>query len=125
MPPFVFISAADGAALKTTPNATLRMLYGYEGYELMSGTSMATPHAAAVAALAWSVAPDATATAVANAVINTAKDLGDPGVDNTYGHGLVNALDAAKQLNPAAFGSGATPPPQVPRAGRAPGRRGH
>jgi serine protease len=125
MPPFVFISAADGAALKTTPNATLSMLYGYEGYELMSGTSMASPHAAAVAALAWSVAPDATATAVANAVINTAKDLGDPGVDNVYGHGLVNALDAAKQLNPATFGSGGTPPPQIPRAGRTPGRRGH
>ena len=125
MPPFVFISAADGAALKTTPNATLSMLYGYEGYELMSGTSMATPHAVGVAALAWAVAPDATATAVANAVINTATDLGDPGVDNTYGHGLVNAVDAAKQLNPAAFGNAGTPPPQVPRAGRTPGRRGH
>lgn len=125
MPPFVFISAADGAALKMTPSATLSMLYGYEGYELMSGTSMASPHAAAVAALAWSVAPDATATTVANAVINTAKDLGDPGVDNVYGHGLVNALDAAKQLNPAAFGSSATPPPHAPSGGRAPGRRRH
>jgi subtilisin family serine protease len=101
------------------------MLYGYEGYELMSGTSMASPHAAAVAALAWSVAPDATAATVANAVINTAKDLGDPGVDLVYGHGLVNALDAAKQLNPAAFGNGATPAPQLPSGGRRPGRRGH
>jgi subtilisin family serine protease len=125
MPPFVFISAADGAALRTTPNATLSMLYGYEGYQLMSGTSMASPHAAAVAALAWSVAPDATAATVANAVINTAKDLGDPGVDLVYGHGLVNALDAAKQLNPAAFGNGATPAPQLPSGGRRPGRRGH
>jgi subtilisin family serine protease len=85
---------------------------------------MATPHAAAVAALAWAAAPTASATAVTNAVINTAKDLGDPGVDTVYGHGLVNALDAAKQLNPGAFGSAGTPAPTVP-GGRVPGRRGH
>jgi subtilisin family serine protease len=81
---------------------------------------MASPHAAAVAALAWSVAPTATARQVNDAVLNTAKDLGDPGVDNTYGHGLVSALDAAKQLNPAAFG---TQPPT--KTGRVPGRRSH
>ncbi len=85
---------------------------------------MASPHAAAVAALAWAVAPNAPASAVAEAVINTAKDLGDAGVDNIFGHGLINALDAAKQLNPAAFGSGGTPP-AAPPTGRPPGRRGH
>jgi hypothetical protein len=74
--------------------------------------------------LAWSVAPAKSAAEVANAVINTAKDLGDAGVDNVYGHGLVNALEAAKQLNPAAFGSGGTPSP-TPPTGRIPGRRGH
>src|SRR4029077_805278 len=58
-----------------------------EGYTLLSGTSMASPHAAAVAALAWSVAPTATAQQVNDAVLNTAKDLGAPGVDNVYGHG--------------------------------------
>jgi len=55
-------------------------------------------------------------------VINNATDLGTAGVDIVYGHGLVNALAAAKQLNPAAFGAPATPPPQT---GRIPGRRGH
>jgi subtilisin family serine protease len=82
---------------------------------------MSSPHAAAVAALVWSVAPTATAQQVNDAVLNTAKDLGDPGVDNTYGHGLVDALDAAKQLNPAAFGI----QPPAPHTGRVPGRRGH
>ena len=57
----------------------------------------------------------------ANSVVNTATDLGDPGVDNIYGHGLVNALDAAKQLNPVAFGI----QPPAPQSGRVPGRRGH
>jgi len=94
-----------------------------EGWQLESGTSMASPHATAVAALVWAVASTASASDVTNAVINTAKDLGDAGVDNVYGHGLVNALDAAKQLNPGAFGT-AGMPPSTPRTGRTPGRRG-
>ncbi len=122
--PTVSISRVDGEALQTTPNATVTLSFGFEGWALESGTSMSTPHATAVAALVWAAAPTASATDVANAVINTAKDLGDSGVDNVYGHGLVNALDAAKQLNPGAFGSGGTPPP-TPPTGRTPGRRGH
>ncbi len=122
--PFLFISQADGKALRATPDATVSLGFGYEGWALESGTSMSTPHAAGVGALVWAVAPNATATAVGNALIDTAKDLGDPGVDNTYGHGLVSAIDAAKQLNPAAFGPGGTPPPPPP-TGRIPGRRGH
>ena len=123
--PTIFISQADGKTLKTTPSANVTVSFGFEGWELESGTSMASPHATAVAALVWAAAPTASATDVANAVINTAKDLGDPGVDNVYGHGLVSAIDAAKQLNPGAFGSGGTPPPPVPPTGRVPGRRGH
>jgi subtilisin family serine protease len=121
--PYVFISQVDGLALKNTPSGQVSLGFGFETWQLESGTSMATPHAAAVAALAWAAAPNASAADVTNAVINTAKDLGDAGVDNVYGHGLVNALDAAKQLNPSAFGSGGTPAPKPP-TGRKPGRRG-
>jgi serine protease len=120
--PFLAISQADGQSLEASPNATVTLGFGFEGFALESGTSMATPHATGVVALAWSVAPNAAATDVRDAIINTASDLGDPGVDTTYGHGLVNALNAAKQLNPAAFGISATPPPV---SGRQPGRRGH
>jgi subtilisin family serine protease len=42
------------------------------GYATYSGTSMATPHVAGVAALAWSVAPNATVTEVRNAILNGA-----------------------------------------------------
>ena len=122
-PPTVFISLADGNALKASPGATVSLGFGFETWALESGTSMSTPHAAAVAALVWAAAPTATANDVTNAIENTATDLGDAGFDNTYGHGLVNAFEAAKQLNPAAFGSGGTPEPPTP-TGRAPGRRG-
>ncbi len=117
--PYVFISQADGLSLKATPDATVSLGFGYEGYALESGTSMASPHATGVAALVWAAAPTASANDVANAVINDAKDLGD---HNVYGHGVVNALDTAKQLNPGAFGVGGTPP-NTPRTGRVPGRR--
>ena len=119
-PPFAFVSNADGLALKAAASATVTLGFGYEGWAPESGTSMATPHATGVVALAWAVAPNASAADVQNAVINNASDLGDAGTDNVYGHGLVNALNAAKQLNPAAFGAPSMPQPPT---GRPPGRR--
>ena len=44
---------------------------------------MATPHVTGVAALAWSLAPTATAKQVAAALRGSAIDLGPPGVDNS------------------------------------------
>ena len=128
VPPIVVgVTQAQGQQLIGMGGAATTMGFArhnsIEGWQLESGTSMASPHATAVAALVWAAAPTASASDVANAVINTAKDLGDAGVDTIYGHGVVNALDAAKQLNPGAFGSGGTPP-NTPRTGRTPGRRG-
>jgi serine protease len=122
--PFLFISQADGQALQATPNVTITMSSGFETFELLAGTSMASPHAAGTAALVWAASPNSTATNVITALEQTAKDLGDAGKDNTYGYGLVSAYDAAKQLNPAAFGSGVTPV-TGPVTGRMAGRRGH
>ena len=122
--PFAFISQVDGLSLKATGGVQVSLGFGFETWVRLDGTSMASPHATGVAALAWAAAPTASAADVANAVINTAKDLGAPGPDTVYGNGLVNALDAAKQLNPGAFGSGGTPSP-TPPTGRNPGRRGH
>jgi subtilisin family serine protease len=122
--PFLGISQADGQALLATPNATVTFSSGFEGFQLEAGTSMACPHAVGVAALVWAVSPNSTATNVATAIEQTAKDLGDPGKDTKYGYGLVNAYDAAKMLNPAAFGSGITPVTGTVH-GRTPGRRGH
>ena len=61
------------------------------GDRSLSGTSMATPHVAAVAALALAARPTTTATGVARLLARTALDLGVPGKDAAYGAGLVRA----------------------------------
>ena len=121
LPPTALIQRNDGLALLATPNATLTMRFDQQGsteiFALLAGTSMACPHAVGAAALVWATSPNSTAGNVTTALEQTAKDLGDPGRDDTYGNGLVDAFAAAKQLNPGAF-SGAV-------HGRFAGRRGH
>jgi subtilisin family serine protease len=68
------------------------------GYEYYDGTSMATPHASAVAALVWSAAPTATAAEIRAALQQTAQDLGAAGKDNYYGYGLIQAKAAIDLL---------------------------
>lgn len=119
LPPMVLIERADGLALLATPNVALTMRFDKQGFTelfaLLQGTSMACPHAVGTAALVWATSPNSTAGNIATALEQTAKDLGTPGKDNTYGFGLVSAYDAARLLNPAAFAVHA----------RMAGRRGH
>ena len=68
------------------------------GYELYDGTSMATPHVSAVAALVWSSKPTATNAEVRAALQSSAMDLGTAGRDVYYGYGLVQAADAIEAL---------------------------
>ena len=63
-------------------------------YYFFQGTSMAAPHVAGVAALIKSKHPDWTPEQIRSALINTAEDLGDPGRDDQYGYGLVDAFAA-------------------------------
>lgn len=66
-------------------------------YSYFEGTSMATPHVSAVAAIAWSVNPLLTNDQIRKVLQSSAEDLGDAGRDNKYGYGLVQA-DAAVQM---------------------------
>ena len=82
------------------------------GYASWGGTSMATPHVSAVAALIWSARPSATNEQVRTALINTAEDLGVVGRDDIYGYGLVNAKRAVDYLvisSPATASPSASP----------------
>ncbi len=65
-----------------------------DGYWRKSGTSMAAPHAAGLAALIWSARPGLSNDQVAQAISRTALDLGAPGWDEFYGWGRIDAYRA-------------------------------
>jgi subtilisin family serine protease len=68
------------------------------GFDTLAGTSMATPHVAAVAALIEAkYGAVATPDFIYAKLKATADDLGTPGVDPAYGHGRVNAYRAVTQ----------------------------
>jgi serine protease len=71
-------------------------------YSLFTGTSMASPHVAAAAALAWSYnLANCTNHQIRYALAKTALDLDptqQPGCDNDHGYGLVQALTAKEWL---------------------------
>ena len=71
------------------------------GYVAMSGTSMATPYVAGVAALALQAAPAASPAAVKAAIESTARDRGASGKDPEWGSGLVDAEAAVQAVSGA------------------------
>jgi serine protease len=81
---------ADGVLQQTF--ATGR--YCSFAYYFFQGTSMATPHVSGVAALLIANGNATTPDQVRTALQETAEDLGEPGRDDTYGYGLVNAYAA-------------------------------
>ena len=102
-PVTVGISLAEGTALRSAAPDTSIALRFEQGFEFLSGTSMSCPHVAGVAALVWSVRPEASAAEVRNALLSSANDLGAPGWDEVFGFGVVNAHAAARQLAPSLF----------------------
>lgn len=65
------------------------------GYAELSGTSMAAPHVAGLAALLEAKYGALTQSQVEGALTCSADDLGTPGKDNQSGHGLIDATGAA------------------------------
>jgi thermitase len=60
------------------------------GYVRMSGTSMATPHAAGAAALEWDAHPRSSARTIRNRLDALARDAGVPGRDPDFGFGILD-----------------------------------
>jgi subtilisin family serine protease len=78
--------SAPGNGTTSTVNGT--------GYGSFSGTSGATPHVGGTAALILSVNPNLTVAEVSMILQTTAVEKGDPGKDNRYGAGRIDAYQA-------------------------------
>ncbi|ULH15578.1 S8 family serine peptidase [Deinococcus sp. KNUC1210] len=93
--PAVGLSKNDGLALraKLPTTGTVSINSGTD-YDFDNGTSMATPHVSAAAAVVWAAKPTLTPTQLTSLLTSTATDLGPAGKDNSYGYGLVNPYKA-------------------------------
>lgn len=101
--PAVSMSQEDGQhlvanQLGASAFVTTEEVVPADGYAAWNGTSMASPHVAAVAALVWSYAPDASPGEIRAALAASAEDLGTEGRNNEFGYGLVQAKAALDYL---------------------------
>ncbi len=77
-----------------------------QDYEFMSGTSMASPMAAGVAATALSFRPSLTPDELEQLLTQNADDLGAPGLDDEFGFGRINmqrTLEALDRLHTSTY----------------------
>jgi subtilisin family serine protease len=96
--PSVSASDTDGAAMKAQLGQSATVAVKASNYAYFDGTSMATPHVSAVAALVWSYFPTCTGSQIRTSLNNSALDLGAAGRDTHYGYGLVQAKAAYDRI---------------------------
>jgi subtilisin family serine protease len=94
--PAVGAAFEDRTALRAASTMTVTIESSDYGY--MSGTSMATPAVAGIAALVWSNFPSCSGTEIRNALKATAQDGGTAGKDVYFGYGIVKAKAAFDYL---------------------------
>lgn len=96
--PSVAASLAEGTSMLAQLGQPATVTVKAGNYAYFNGTSMATPHVAAVAGLVWSYFPMCTAAQIRTTLAKSAQDLGAPGRDVKYGHGLVQAKAAYNRI---------------------------
>jgi subtilisin family serine protease len=96
--PSVTASDTEGAAMKAQLGASATVAVKATNYSFYDGTSMATPHVSAVAALVWSYFPTCTGTQIRSSLNKSAKDLNTAGRDVYTGYGLVQAKAAYDRI---------------------------
>ena len=102
--PSVTATDVDGAAMKNQLGQSATVGIKASNYAYFDGTSMATPHVSAVAALVWSYFPTCTGAQIRSSLNKSAQDLGTAGRDTKYGYGLVQAKAAHDRI--ASLGCG-------------------
>ncbi|MCK6432680.1 MAG: S8 family serine peptidase [Burkholderiaceae bacterium] len=103
--PSVGASDTDGASMLTKLGQTASVAVTPTSYALFNGTSMATPHASAVAALVWSRHTNCTAAQIRDSLNKSAMDLGPAGRDDKFGYGLVQAKAADDRIDSLGCGN--------------------
>ena len=96
--PSVTASDTEGTAMKLQLGLSATVAVTASNYAFLDGTSMATPHVSAVAALVWSHNLNCTASQLRNSLNKSAMDLGAIGRDTKFGFGLVQAKAADTRI---------------------------
>jgi len=103
--PSVTATDTDGAAMKLQLGQSATVGVKQTSYAYFDGTSMATPHVSAVAALVWSYFPTCTGAQMRSSLTKSALDLGTVGRDTKYGFGLVQAKKAYDRIKSVGCGN--------------------
>ncbi len=96
--PSVTATDTDGLAMKGQLGQSATVAVTPNSYAFFDGTSMATPHVSAVAALVWSYFPTCTGAQIRTSLGLSAQDLGAAGRDAKFGFGLVQARAAHDRI---------------------------
>ncbi len=95
-------SECDGMTIKpevVAHGTNIRTCARGGGYTIgWAGTSFSCPYTAGALALLRDIASYASGDTLMQIMMNTATDLGDPGEDNTYGHGIPDLVAAANEV---------------------------
>jgi subtilisin family serine protease len=96
--PSVTASDTEGAQMLGQLGQSATVAVQPNSYAYFDGTSMATPHVSAVAALVWSYTPSCTGAQIRASLTKSALDLGPVGRDTKFGFGLVQAKAAKDRI---------------------------
>lgn len=81
------------------PGQNVRSAWGTDGYNTISGTSMASPHVSGAVLLLREAFPQLSGDTLMHELYQTAVDLGPAGEDNTYGKGIIDVYAAFQSLS--------------------------
>ncbi|WP_018352238.1 S8 family serine peptidase [Longispora albida] len=95
------VSVTGQGVVLAVPGAELNVASARGGYRKTSGTSLATGIAAGAVAVLRARYPDLTGPEIVKRLTATATDKGPSGVDDQYGHGVLDLLGALNWVPPA------------------------